>query len=65
MNYEHIQNLANDLSNLRKDTLKVRIGNYKELKAINYLMLASGSVNLFSKGSVQCARKDKFFIQSP
>ena len=71
MNYEHTQNLSNDLSNLLRDTnncdVKIVVGkepNIKEFKA-HYLILSSRS-NYFKKAfSAQWARKeDGFFISN-
>jgi hypothetical protein len=71
MNYEHIQNLANDLSNLLKDTsscdVKIRVGkepNYKEFKA-HRLILVNRSIYFQKAFSAQWARKeDGFYISN-
>ncbi|EXX76001.1 BTB/POZ domain-containing protein [Rhizophagus irregularis DAOM 181602=DAOM 197198] len=71
MNYEHIQNLSDDISNLRKDTsncdVKIKVGegpNSKEFMA-HSLILSSRSVYFKKAFSEQWARKeDEFFISN-
>ncbi|GES90419.1 BTB/POZ domain-containing protein [Rhizophagus clarus] len=71
MNYEHTQNLANDLSNLLKDDsnsdVKIRVGkeqNIKEFKA-HSIILSSRSIYFQKAFSEQWAKKeDGFFISS-
>ncbi|CAB4387697.1 unnamed protein product [Rhizophagus irregularis] len=71
MNYKHIQNLSDDISNLRKDTsncdVKIKVGegpNSKEFMA-HSLILSSRSVYFKKAFSEQWARKeDEFFISN-
>ena len=64
MNYEHTQNLSNDLSNLLRDTnncdVKIIVGkepNIKEFKA-HSLILSSRSIYFKKAFSPQWARKE-------
>ncbi|RGB40517.1 BTB/POZ domain-containing protein [Rhizophagus diaphanus] len=71
MNYDYIQNLSDDISNLRKDTsncdVKIKVGegpNSKEFMA-HSLILSSRSIYFKKAFSEQWAKKeDEFFISN-